>query len=74
MGYSGSQLEDLAATIRAVDCDVVVTGTPIDLTHLLEVGHPLRHATYELREVGHPDLAAVLAPIVEQARATSGPS
>jgi len=63
MGYSPEQLEELGRTIRAVECDVVVTGTPIDLGRIVDVGHPLRHATYELREVGHPDLADVLAPV-----------
>jgi predicted GTPase len=67
MGYSPAQLDDLAQTIRAVACDVVVTGTPIDLGRLLDVGHPLRHATYELREIGHPDLADTLAPLVREA-------
>ena len=62
MGYSPTQLDELAATIRAVECDVVVSGTPIDLGRLLDVGHPLRHATYELREIGHPDLTDVLRP------------
>ncbi|MGZ8734671.1 MAG: cyclic 2,3-diphosphoglycerate synthase [Acidimicrobiia bacterium] len=60
MGYSPAQLDDLARTIRAVDCDVVVTGTPVDLAHLIDVRHPLRHATYELCEIGHPDLADAL--------------
>ena len=66
MGYSDAQLADLAATIRAVDCDVVVTGTPIDLTHLFDAGHPVRHASYELRERGTPTLADVLAPVLER--------
>ncbi len=66
MGYSPEQLDDLAQTIRAVECDVVVTGTPIDLGRLLDPGHPLRRATYELREIGHPDLADVLAPLLQQ--------
>jgi predicted GTPase len=67
MGYSDAQLADLGATIRAVDCDVVVTGTPIDVEHLLDAGHPVRHASYELRERGTPTLADVLAPAIERA-------
>jgi predicted GTPase len=61
MGYSDRQLDDLARTIRAVDCDVVVTGTPIDLGRLVDLEHPVRHATYELRELGSPDLDDVVS-------------
>jgi predicted GTPase len=64
MGYTADELDDLERTIRAVECDVVVTGTPIDLGHLIDSGHPVRHATYEIREIGHPDLADLLAPFV----------
>lgn len=67
MGYSDEQLRELEATIDAVDCDVVVTGTPIDLGRLVKVRHPIRHATYELRETGEPTLAQVLEPLVERA-------
>jgi predicted GTPase len=68
MGYSPRQLQDLEETINRARCDVVVTGTPIDLGRLLDVRHPIRHATYELEEVGTPTLADVLAPLVERAR------
>jgi predicted GTPase len=64
MGYSGDQLHDLQETINAADCDVVVTGTPIDLSRLIESRHPIRHATYDLEEVGCPTLEEVLAPIL----------
>jgi predicted GTPase len=68
MGYDERQLADLEATINAVDCDVVVTGTPIDLGHLIRSRHPIRHVRYELEEVGSPTLADVLEPIVAQAK------
>ena len=60
MGYGQQQMAELAATLRAAECDVVVIGTPIDLTRLLDVGHPTRRATYELEEVGEPSLRSVL--------------
>jgi predicted GTPase len=69
MGYSDEQLRELEETINAVDCDVVVTGTPIDLTRLITSRHPIRHVRYALEEVGAPTIADVLGPIVEQARA-----
>jgi predicted GTPase len=67
MGYSPEQLDELRATIDAADADVVVTGTPIDLGRLIATRHPIRHATYELREVGEPALQDVLAPIIRLA-------
>jgi predicted GTPase len=67
MGYGEQQLADLEATINAADCDVVVTGTPIDLGRLITSRHPIRHVRYELEEVGSPTLADVLEPIVERA-------
>jgi predicted GTPase len=67
MGYSAEQLRELEETINAVDCDVVVTGTPIDLGRLIDSRHPLRHVRYELEELGSPTIADVLAPIAAQA-------
>ena len=64
MGYGEQQLEDLAATIAATPCDVVVTGTPIDLSGVIHVDRPLRHASYSLHEIGSPDLASLLVPFV----------
>jgi predicted GTPase len=67
MGYDEQELSDLEQTINAIDCDVVVTGTPIDLGHLITSRHPIRHVRYQLEEVGLPTLADVLQPIVVQA-------
>jgi predicted GTPase len=50
MGYGGAQIRDLQETIEASDCDVVVSGTPIDITRVLSVSKPLVRARYELRE------------------------
>jgi len=65
MGYGAEQLADLAATIRAADVDVVVSGTPMDLARLIDPGHPVLRAGYELREEGAPTLADALAPHLE---------
>jgi len=67
MGYSDEQRRDLQETINAADCDVVVAGTPIDLARVVHCRHPLRRATYELRELGTPTLEQVLAPVIAKA-------
>ena len=51
MGYSDQQIADLEATINATPCDVVVEGTPIDLTRVLKTNKPIAEVTYELEEI-----------------------
>jgi predicted GTPase len=65
MGYGDEQLAELSETVRASDCDVVVIGTPIDLGHLIDVGHPIRQARYTVSEIGEPTLQQVLEPLIE---------
>jgi len=71
MGYSPAQLEELGATMRAVVCDVVVAGTPVDLDRFVDAGHPIRRVRYEIEEQGPPTLADLLAPVVARARAAA---
>lgn len=66
MGYGAEQVEELAQTLRAAECDVVVSGTPIDLGRLVDIDHPIRRVTYELAEQGEPDLAAALGGHLER--------
>ncbi|HEX6568201.1 MAG TPA: cyclic 2,3-diphosphoglycerate synthase [Acidimicrobiales bacterium] len=62
MGYGDDQLAELAATIAATDCDVVVVGTPVDLARLVAIPHPVRRARYESADAGSPTFAEVLTP------------
>ncbi|HYT55748.1 MAG TPA: cyclic 2,3-diphosphoglycerate synthase [Verrucomicrobiae bacterium] len=59
MGYSQSQLDDLAATIAAVDCDTVVIATPVDLARLIPISKPYCRVRYDLEEISHPNLTDV---------------
>jgi predicted GTPase len=67
MGYNETQLAELAATIEQTPCDVVVTGTPIDLGRLISTSRAIRRVRYELREIGQPTLRAMIAPIEQLA-------
>ena len=52
MGYGDKQMADLRKTIDATPCDLVIVGTPIDLTRLLKINKPSVRVTYDLREAG----------------------
>jgi predicted GTPase len=60
MGYGDEQIADLEKTINAVDCDVVVIGTPIDLRKIINIKKPAVRVMYELQEIGRPNLEDVL--------------
>ena len=65
MGYSDEQVEELQTTINAVPCDVVVAGTPIDITRIIKVNKPIVRARYDLGEVGAGRLRAHIERILE---------
>ena len=60
MGYGSAQMKDLETTINNTDCDVVIIGTPIDLRKLINLNKPAVRVTYDLQEVGKPNLEDVL--------------
>jgi predicted GTPase len=60
MGYGDHQVRDLEATIAATPCDVVVSGTPIDITRVLKVDKPMVRVTYELEEQAPGGLEAAV--------------
>ncbi|MBI5156839.1 MAG: GTPase [Acidimicrobiia bacterium] len=66
MGYGADQIKDLAATINASDADAVVIGTPIDLGRILEIDKPHTRVTYDLAEIGSPNLTEILAKFVKE--------
>ena len=60
MGYGGDQIKDLEETIRRVPCDLVLSATPIDLTRVATIYHPVQRVRYELQVIGQPDLREIL--------------
>lgn len=65
MGYGPKQVKDLETTINRVPCDVVVIGTPIDLTRIVKIKKPTVRVTYQLQEIGTPNLDEVIGRFVE---------
>jgi predicted GTPase len=61
MGYSEAQLQDLAATINAVECDTIIVASPVDLGRLIALPKPHCRVRYDLEEISHPALAEVIS-------------
>ena len=51
VGYSDRQMEELSAVISATPCDLVLLGTPTDISRYLEVDKPVVRVRYEFEEV-----------------------
>lgn len=64
MGYGPQQLKDLEATIKNTDCDAVIIGTPMDLSRVIEIDKPYTRVSYDLAEVGSPNLEEVLLDFI----------
>jgi len=60
MGYGDTQVKELAETINRIDCDLIISGTPIDLNRLIKTRQPMLPVGYELEEIGSPTLEDVL--------------
>ncbi len=60
MGYGEKQIRDLEATIDGSDVDLVVIGTPIDMTRVMKINKPSLRVTYKLQEIGSPTLQDVI--------------
>jgi predicted GTPase len=68
MGYGKEQIADLEETINATPCDLVLVATPVDLSRMIEIRHPVQRVRYELQEIGRPTLRDVLQnwPVLDQ--------
>ncbi len=64
MGYGEQQLKDLEETINKTECDVVIIGTPMDLSRIITINKPYTRVHYKLDEVGSPNLEEVLGGFV----------
>ena len=68
MGYDPLQVRELEATLNAVDADLVLSATPIDLTRLVQLNKPITRVGYELGPIGGPSLDDLIEPIVQMTR------
>jgi len=60
MGYGDQQTKELEETINRSDADLVIIGTPIDLSRVINIKKPTQRVRYELQEIGKPTLEELL--------------
>ncbi len=60
MGYGDAQIRELEKTINNAEVDLVIIGTPIDLTGLMKINKPTQRVRYELQVIGQPTLEDLL--------------
>jgi predicted GTPase len=60
MGYGEEMTRDLEQTINEADVDLVLIGTPIDLSRVIKINKPSQRVRYELQEIGRPTLEDLL--------------
>jgi predicted GTPase len=65
MGYGKEQIEDLQKTINKTPADLVVSGTPIDLSRIINTNKEILRISYELSEIGSPNLEEILTLFVK---------
>jgi len=61
VGYGERQMSDLKETIDKTDCDLVLIATPIDLRRTIRFDRAAQRVSYDLEEIGKPDLDDLLA-------------
>ena len=68
MGYGEKQIKELETTINAIECDLVIIGTPIDLTRIIKINKKSIRVKYDLQEIGRPDLEEILNQKIKDRR------
>lgn len=60
LGYGAVQLDALAETINRSDADLVVSGTPADISTLMSLDKPVVRARYNFADAGEPTLSSLI--------------
>jgi len=60
MGYGEKQIKELETTINNSDAEIIIIGTPIDLSRVMKINKKYVRVKYELQEIGKPDLMELL--------------
>ena len=60
MGYGKKQIKELEQTINNTDCEIVVSGTPIDITRVLKSDKPIVRVRYGVGEKTSKEIERII--------------
>ena len=66
MGYTDQQIEDLEKTLNNAKADIILNGSPIDLTKLIKANKPIVKVTYDIKSIGSPTIEEVLDDFIKK--------
>ncbi len=67
-GYTEEQLRELEETIKNTPVDVVVLGTPSDITKLIKIDKPVVHVEFHVKIIEGPSLKEMVERFLEKSR------
>lgn len=65
-GYTRDQLRDLEETLRRVPADVIVSGSPVNLSRLIDPGKPIVRAYFDIEIIEGPSLEDIVEEFLER--------
>jgi len=65
MGYGKEQMKDLEETINRCDCDVVISGTPIDITRVIQPKKPIVRVRYGVGQETYQELEKIVKQFIQ---------
>jgi len=74
MGYGKKQIKELEKTINNSDCDVVISGTPIDITRVLTSSKPVIRVRYSVGEETAKELEKIIDDFIKKATLSEFPT
>ena len=60
MGYGDKQVKELEKVVEDIECDVIISGTPIDIRRVIDTDKKIVRVEYSLQEIGDPNLTDIL--------------
>ncbi len=66
LGYGEKQMKELEQVINKAEADVIVLGTPSDISRYLDLNKPVVRVSYEIKDVEVPYLRDVLYELMKE--------